>query len=274
MKYSYLFYEPIRQLDDLARRMETLASLGFDGIELSAFHPLPYAIDEVARLAERSGMPVVSMLTGWSYPNEGLCLSSPIEAVRERAVERLGDYVEQAAALGSLLVVGLMQGLRSDEPVEDRANDRIADCLQRLAPKAEAQGVSVVLEPVNHLQVGFNNTVAQAAAMANRVGSPAIGYMLDTFHLNIEERSVLEAVRLHGLAARHVHLCETTGGPFGSGHLDFPGVLSGLRRAGYDRWVSLKVYRGPGWAEAARDSAGFLRREGLWNHGSDNPEGR
>ncbi len=259
MRFSFLFYEPIEDLDELDRRMGLLAGLGFGGVELSAFHPLPYSIESVAALVKVHRLPVVSMLSGWSYSGEGLCLSSPDPGVRYRAAGRLIDYVGQAASLGSLLVVGLMQGLRADEPDATKANDRIARGLLKVCQVAEKRGVTLVIEPVNHLQVGFNHTVAEAIALADRVGSPALGVMLDTFHMNIEEHSVVEAIRLHASRARHVHLCETNGGPFGTGGLDFRGVLSALDEAGYDRVVSTKVYRGCGWEEAARSSASFLR---------------
>jgi 5-keto-L-gluconate epimerase len=259
MRFSFLFYEPIEDLDELDRRMGLLAGLGFHGIELSAFYPLPYPVESVAKLAEKHKLPVVSMLSGWSYSNEGLCLSSPDARVRDRAVGRLIDYVGQAAALSSQIVVGLMQGLRSDEPDGSKANERIAEGLRRVCNVAEQQGVMLVIEPVNHLQVGFNHTIAEASAMAGRVGSPALEVMLDTLHMNIEETSVVEAIRLHAPRARHVHLCETNGGPFGTGGLDFRRVLSALVEAGYGRVVSIKVYRGCGWEEAARSSAAFLR---------------
>src|SRR5262249_38460466 len=123
MRFSFLMCDPITALDELDHRMAILASLGYQGIELSAFHPPTYPVEEVARLAERHRLPVVSMLSGWSYSHEGLCLCSPDPSVRNRAVGRLGDYVTQSAALGALLVVGLMQGLRSDEADEALARD-------------------------------------------------------------------------------------------------------------------------------------------------------
>jgi D-psicose/D-tagatose/L-ribulose 3-epimerase len=179
-------------------------------------------------------------------------------------VARLIDYVGQAARLGAVVVVGLMQGLRSDEPDEARANDRIADCLRRVAGAATERGVTVVIEPVNHLQVGFNHTAGEVAAMVERVGSPALSYMLDTIHMNIEERSILDTIQRHGRRIRHFHLCETNGGPFGSGNLDFARVLAALTETGYDRYVSVKIYRNtPSWDEAARSAAQFLSGCGI-----------
>lgn len=263
MIISSLIYEPVPDLGELDRRMGRVAGLGYRGIELSASHPPPYPAEAVAALAGRHGLAVVSMLSGWSYAREGLCLSSPDAGVRDRAVARLSEYVEYVARLGAVLVVGLMQGLRSDEPDEAKANDRIAGCLSRVARVAEGAGVSVVIEPVNHQQVGFNNTVGEVVAMVERVGSPALGYMLDTIHMNVEERSVLEAIRRYAPDARHFHLCDTNGGPFGSGGLDLPAVLGALAESGYDRAVSVKIYRKTTWDEAARSAAEFLRACGV-----------
>ena len=181
--------------------------------------------------------------------------------MRQRAVDRLLEYVGHTARLGAVLVVGLMQGLRTDEPDEGEANRRIADCLRPVAGVAAERGTVVVLEPVNHLQVGFNHTAKEAAAMVGRVGSPGLGYMLDTIHLNIEERSILDTIRVHGRRIRHFHLCETNGGPFGTGNLDFPGVLRALDDAGYTHFASVKIYRKVGWEAAAKGAMTFLHEK-------------
>ncbi len=263
MRFSFLFYEPVTTLDALAERMAHLAGLKFEGIELSAFHPCDYSPREAADLAKTHGLRIVSLLSGWSYANEGLCLSSPDAAVRDAAVGRLGDYARWAGEVGAIVVVGLMQGLRRDEPDEARANDRIAESLARVAPIAESAGAALVLEPVNHMLVGFNNTAAEAAAMAARVGSPAVSYMLDTIHMNVEERSIVDTIRRHAARIRHFHLCETNGGRFGTGALDFRRVLHTLATSGYSGEVSVKDYRTHDWREAARSAAAFLRQFGF-----------
>jgi sugar phosphate isomerase/epimerase len=263
VKISFLLYDPVPNLAALAQTMERVAELGYHGIELVATHPLTFPLDELIALSAKYRLPVVSLLSGWSYGNEKLCLSSPASGVRERAVRRLEDYVGHAARLGAIVVVGLMQGLQSDEPDEAAAKDRIASCLRQVAAIAADHGVTLVIEPVNHLQVGFNHTAAEAAALMERVGSPAFSYMLDTIHMNIEEHSMFDTIRVHGSRIRHFHLCETNGGPFGTGNLDFPKVLATLEASGYDRYVSVKIYRKLGWEEAAQSAAAFLRQCGV-----------
>lgn len=263
MKISFMMIDPVPDLDELSRRMAVIASLGYSGIELVGTHPPGFKLHDLAEIAREHQLPVVSLLSGWSYANEKLCLASADPEVRVRAADRIADYVRAAATLNALVVVGLMQGLRSDEPDATKANDRIVECLERVARVAEMVGVRVVIEPVNHLQVGFNHTAAEAAALVDRVGSRAFGYMLDTIHMNIEERSILDTISSHGGKIGHFHLCETNGGPFGTGGLDFSRVLAALRESGYDRFVSLKIYRNASWEEAARSSAQFLSRIGV-----------
>ena len=259
MKFSYIVCEPVPDLETLEVRIQRVAELGYDGIELVATHPLGYSIEALVVAAQRARLPVVSLLSGWSYSNEGLCLSSPDRAIRGRAVERLIEYVELAARLGSVVVVGLMQGLRTDEPDPATANERIAAALIVVSRVAENRRVPIILEPVNHLQVGFNNTAADVAELVDRVGSPALNLMLDTIHMNIEERSMLVTIRRYGKRIGHFHLCESNGGPFGSGNLDFRAVLTALDAVGYDKYVSVKIYRDASWEASAQSAIAFLR---------------
>jgi D-psicose/D-tagatose/L-ribulose 3-epimerase len=262
MKFSYLFYEPVPEPRQLAKRMRQLAELGYDGVELAASHPLGYEPEALAAISKETGLPVVSFLSGWSYGNEKLCLASRDKVVRDRAVQRLTGYVEMASSLGAIVVVGLMQGLRSDEPDAAAANERIAAALSRVAKAAEACGGTIVMEPVNHLQVGFNHTAGEMSQLIERIGSPAVRLMLDTIHMSIEEQRPLETIRRYGAKLAHFHLCESNGGLPGSGNLDYASVLAALDEAGYQRFVSIKIYRHAPWQEAAGAAISFLEKIG------------
>ena len=200
-----------------------------------------------------------SWCTGEAY-GEGLCISSPDAAVRKRAVQRLIEYLDAARQFQAILVVGMMQGLRSDEPDSDVANGRIIESLKEVGAAAEAKGVEFVLEPVNHLQVGFNNSVAEVLQLIEAIGSPAIKPMVDTVHMNIEEKSLTQPIYDCGTQLRHVHLCESNGGVFGTGRVDFSAVLQALSNIGYDGFGSVKVYRQATMEEAARTSIEALQR--------------
>jgi D-psicose/D-tagatose/L-ribulose 3-epimerase len=245
--------------DRLREAFAVLRDCGYEGVELNLTEPL--GIDRVAlrRLVDDSGLVVPSFLTGEAYL-DGLCLSTPDAAVRTRTVARLTGYLDLAREFSACLVVGLLQGLRKDEPDPGMANHRIVECLKSVAEAAATQGVDLVIEPVNHLQVGFNNSVAEVLALIDAIGLPSVRPMVDTVHMNIEERSLTDPILACGRALRHVHLCESNGGRFGSGHIDFAAVRRALVDIGYDGFGSVKVYRHTGFEEAARSSLDHLRR--------------
>lgn len=238
---------------------EYIRSSGYAGVELNLTGELAGRLDEVERAAQRNDLRVVSLLTGVAY-EEGLCLSTPDASIRERTVARLVENLETAERFNAILVVGLLQGLRSDEPDPVVANGRIVSCLQRVGQEAEAKGIDIVIEPVNHLQVGFNHSVGEVRDLIRAIGSSAFHPMVDTIHMNIEETSLVQPIHDCGPALRHVHLCESHGGLPGTGRIDFAEVLGALEDIGYPHFASVKVYRKAGLRAAAKESMAFFRR--------------
>lgn len=262
-RYSYMIVDPVSAFDgeELPRLFDFVRACGYEGVELNYSRELGASLGRVRGYAAESGLEIPSILTGRGY-EEGLCLCHPEAAVRGAAVAYLVELLAAAAECGSILVIGLLQGLRSDEPDPGAAQPRIAACLREVAAAAEEKGVELVIEPINHLQVGFNNSVAEVRALAAQVASPALGPMVDTIHMNIEDPSLTQPIRDCGADLRHVHLCESNGGLFGSGNIDFASVLRVLDGIGYGRFASVKIYRNATHREAARSSIEHLRRLG------------
>jgi sugar phosphate isomerase/epimerase len=265
IRLSYILLPRLTAFESAAKIKSVFSGIracGYDGVELNITDPLGIDPDDLQAMAEEIGLAIPSFLTGEAYA-DGLCLSSPDASVRRRTVERLISYVPVAARFRAILVVGLLQGQRRDEPVTERANERIIEGLKQVAERAAAAGVDLVIEPVNHLQVGFNHTVAEVQSLIRAIGSPAVRPMVDTIHLNIEERSLTQPILDCGPALRHVHLCENNGALFGTGHIDFAAVGRALNQIGYDGFASVKVYRHPDLQTAARESIDYLRRVGF-----------
>ena len=188
-------------------------------------------------------------------------------------MERLKSYLDVASRFDAILVVGLLQGLRSDEADPVSANQRIAACLREVGLAALDAGVEFVIEPVNHLQVGFNNSLAEVKQLIAEIDVPVFKPMLDTIHMNIEETSLTEPVYRCGESLGHVHLCESNAGLFGAGRIDFKSVLDALNSVGYEGFASVKVYRNANLEEGIRSSIEFLRAQS-WITRGRSAEGR
>jgi D-psicose/D-tagatose/L-ribulose 3-epimerase len=244
--------------------LTTLARLGFDGVEIGVADPARLDLRQLRESLTRSGMALCGVLTGASYFAEGLCLISPDAAVRARAVERLKAHLDWTAPLGATVVVGQMQGMRSDEPDRQRANERLIAAMRQVAAHAEACGGHVVLEAVNRHEVAHNYTAAEVLEVVEAVNSPAFNAMLDTYHINIEECSLDGPVRLVGSRLGYVHVVENHRGRIGSGHLDLALILRTTLEIGYaGYWVCGDFY-GPGdIGERAGAAIAYLRRHDL-----------
>jgi len=259
-RYSFIVIERLTNLGEeaLSARLRLLADLGYGGVELQLAHPFGIGLDRLEHLLASHGLVVPSFLTGEAY-SDGLCLSSPYPNIRRATVDRLIGYLPTVKRFNAIMVVGLLQGRLSDEANVDVALARIENGLKYVVEAAEKAQVDVVVEPVNHLQVGFHNSVGEVRALIARIGSPALRPMVDTLHMNIEEGSLTDPIRACGAELRHVHLCESHGGRFGTGRVDFPSVLGTLQRIAFREWCSVKVYRRLAFNEAAESSINFLR---------------
>jgi sugar phosphate isomerase/epimerase len=132
IRYSYMFIDTRAIFaGDLSPTFDLVRSCGYEGVELNLFPGLIEQSDRLQQALDTNGLTVPAVLTGAAY-NDGLCLSSADQSVRQGAVEYLIDCLEIAQRFQSILVVGLLQGLRSDEPDPVVANRRIVDGLQRV----------------------------------------------------------------------------------------------------------------------------------------------
>jgi D-psicose/D-tagatose/L-ribulose 3-epimerase len=114
--------------------------------------------------------------------------------------------------------------------------------LRDLAAYAAARGVVLCIEPLNRFETSFINLAAQASELVDRVDHPSCRLMLDTFHMNIEERALGEAIRAAGKRLCHVHACENDRGAPGSGHVPWADVAAALRDIGYDGPVVIESF--------------------------------
>ena len=161
---------------------------------------------------------------------------SPDPGVRKKSVAHLMKCLSVAADTGATLIggpvyapIGYFSGRRRSAEEWKWA----IDALQQLTSTLESNRLELSIEPVNRSETYFLTTVQDATALCNAIDHPRIGMTIDTFHANIEEKNIPQAVRSAGQRLKHVHASENDRGLLGSGHIDFAGVISSLHQIGY-----------------------------------------
>ena len=135
--------------------------------------------------------------TGSTYYSRGNCLCTADETVRRRTIELLKSFVDLASRWNAVIVFGSLQGRLSDEPDRQAGEARIREAIREVGQYAVEQRATIAFEPVNHGEVGFHNTIAEAAGLVRSLNLPGVRMMIDTFHMNIEERDMLAPLAGH-----------------------------------------------------------------------------
>jgi len=114
--------------------------------------------------------------------------------------------------------------------------------LRDLCKYAGARGKQICLEPLNRFESDFINTCDQGLQMIKDVKSPALKLHLDTFHMNIEEKSQARAIEKAGKLLGHVHACGTDRGTPGNDSLNWKEIAKALHKVKYDGHVVIESF--------------------------------
>ena len=245
---------------------------------ISMFYARPFGAEHFATFArmKRAGCDVVELLvpepgeldlaeTRAAIADAGLAcvlaarvnlardLSTTDEAARAGGLAYLESTVETARALGATVVGGPLYGAplvfagrapsAVDEAERARRIDAVVDGLTRAGRRAADAGVAFGVEPLNRFETDVCNTAGHALEIVERVGLDAVGVMLDTFHMNMEEFDLADAIRRTGRRLVHFQANENNRGFVGSGHIDWGAVARALRDVGYRGPIVLEPFR-------------------------------
>ena len=215
---------------------------GYDAVELQIADPALFDEARVRRSLDAAGYPMCAFQSGGTYATRGNCLSTANDAVRERTAALLKSFVDLAARWKSLIVFGSLQGRSSDEPNRAAGEARIRAAITDVGRYATEKGVTLAFEPVQFGEVGFHNTIAEVAALVRGLNLPGVRMMIDTFHMNIEEKDMIAPIAPIRDLLAHVHISETNRGILGDGHWPTTTFLAELKRLDYNGYCSVGVY--------------------------------
>jgi D-psicose/D-tagatose/L-ribulose 3-epimerase len=222
-------------------RLPQIKEAGFDGVEVPIFDPDTCPAVVIGQELQRVGLECTAV----AIMPAGVSLGSPDAAIRSQARRHVMSCIRRAAEMGSALLsgplyspVGYFTGVRRTQDEWKRA----VEGWQQLAGTAVDARLEIGLEPLNRFETYFLNTVADAAAFCDQVNHPAIGLLVDTFHANIEEKAIGDALRVAAPHLKHLHTCENDRGIPGSGHVAWAECFAAIHEVGYNRWLTIESF--------------------------------
>ena len=239
---------------------QKIKSLGYDRVELAVRDPSLLDWDRLEDSIKTYQLKVPAIGTGQIYVEEGLRFTSPSSEVRRQATERIKSHIPLARRFQAGVIIGLIRGKVETGEDMQRGYDGVLESLKTCSREAEEQGVFLWIEPLNRYETNLINTIEEGLGLIEDVGSKHLGLLPDTFHMNIEERSIEDSFRKFAPYFRHVHIADSNRWAPGCGHLNFKSILETLREVGYQGFLSMEILPQPNPDEAARMAIQFFSK--------------
>ena len=98
------------------------------------------------------------------------------------------------------------------------------------------------MEPLNRFETDLINTVDQGLELLSDIGRENVGFLLDTFHMNIEEKNIPDAIRRAGKHIFEFHSCSNDRGTPGEDHLPWSEIAAALRGVEYEGPIVIEAF--------------------------------
>ena len=253
---------------DHARVCRQVAELGYQGLEMAPFTLAPRITDvsaesrkQLRREAETAACTIIGL--HWLLAKtEGLQLTSPDAAVRQRTADYLIELARCSRDLGGdLMVFGSPAQRRIPAGKSRGARHRFRG---GHVPACAAQfadcGVRLCLEPLSPPEADFINTCAEALEILRRLDHPNFVLHLDVKAMSTDEAPTPDLIRKHAGHAGHFHANDANRRGPGFGDTDFVPIFQALKDSGYKGWVSVEVFDySPDPVTIARESIRYMR---------------
>ena len=260
---SYIWVSPFST--DKTEQLAHAKEIGFDVYEIAVERPELIDEEKVLTEAQKAG---IKVYVCGAY-GETRDISSDVPEYHDNGMAYGKRLIDMAAALGSPYVAGPMYAAvgrtrLADRDEKERQMRFAVENMKRLADYASGRGVKLAIEPLNRFETDFINTVEQGLYFLDRIGYDNVGFLLDTFHMNIEEKSIPDAIRSARGRIFDFHACANDRGTPGEDHFNWEEIRGALKETGYEGPVVIESFT-PGIREIAKAVS-------LWRQLAESPD--
>jgi D-psicose/D-tagatose/L-ribulose 3-epimerase len=229
---TFLWASPFRTKDLVW--FDKAKEIGFDLVEIPIESEKDLDYTKAAEAYARTGLKssICAVMGAGRDP------SHPDAAIQKGAISYMKHCIDAAVTMKSVAVVGPLYaavGRQWQATAAQREKDlaRCAKNLKVIAKYAADKGIILAIEPLNRFETSFINLTEQALELVKMIDNPSVRLMMDTFHANIEEKSLGKAIELGGKLMAHMHMNENDRGTPGTGNVAWAEVAAALKKVKY-----------------------------------------
>jgi hydroxypyruvate isomerase len=219
---------------DMAGRIRAAKAAGFDMVEFHLWRDKD--LGAIATALDETGVRI-----------SGICVdprrSLVDPAQHDELFAAVAETIAAGKAIGSPPMIVASGFIRDGIDADEHFAEAVA-ALARIAALAEAEGVMLLLEPLNdridHPGMYLVSTPL-ALDLIEAVGSPNLRLLYDVYHSSVmgEDMAAVLAGRIH--LVHHVQVADNPGrSEPGTGALDWTATVATLRSLGYEGGIGLE----------------------------------
>jgi sugar phosphate isomerase/epimerase len=249
------------------RVCETVARLGYDGVEIAPFTFAPSVEEitqeqrrEIRKVAADNGLDIVGLHWLLASP-PGLHIHTKDDAVRSRTVDYLRHLIDFAGDIGApVMIFGSPNQRRLEDGDYEGAWQRTQDSYRQVLPALSERNVILCQESLPGPESDFITNAAEGARMVEEINHPNFRFMLDVKSMSSEAQPPAATIRKYCHLIEHFHANDANRRGPGFGDTDFHPIAAALRECQYSRYVSVEVFDyTPDPETIARESLRHLR---------------
>ncbi len=239
---TFIWHSPLTA-ELIPGRLRVLANWGFDAVEMPLENVGDWDPIECRALLEESGLTAV---VGLVFA-PGRELAGAPEDLQRRTRGYVRAAIDVAAQQGSKVVIGLAYTSvgRTWRTTPDERSKLLAELhsnYEELVDYAGEHDVRIAMEPLNRYETSLFNTTEQLGEFISTFDARVLGLKLDTYHMNIEERSFGETIRSAGKHLFHIQVCGNDRGAPGGDLTPWDEVFGALQDIGYAGLLGIESF--------------------------------
>jgi len=250
-KYS-ITLSSFRNLEPIQTTLENLSNVGFNSLEVYG-EPDSLDVDNLTHLLASYSVGVSGVTGMWGH-SSGYSKFRNMVTANNELLTAAQNYVKKCILLcqrlgGSTFNICLF----SNKPLISDNNHKtllprekiqlassIIGPLRELAKYASDYNIELLIEPLNRYSTPVCTEVEDAKYIIDLINQENVGMLLDTFHMNIEEDSIHNAIIRSNTMLKHVHISDNNRKMPGLAHIDFKSIIVALKKIKYSKYLTFE----------------------------------
>ncbi|MGB7338295.1 MAG: sugar phosphate isomerase/epimerase [Phototrophicaceae bacterium] len=217
--------------------IQAAGAAGFDFLEIPLLKPDEFDIASHKQAIDDAGIYTTCSLV---LPKDAHMPDNP-----DAAYDFLMRVLDVMAELGSTYLAGCIAyslGTLTGKPPTQQERETVITTLKKLAPEAEARGITLALEACNRYETYLYNALADARDTVLAVNAPNMKLHGDTYHMNIEEEGFYKPIIATQDVLDYIHMSESHRGLVGSGTVNWDQIWQALGEIKFDGNLVLESF--------------------------------